>query len=360
MDFFGESYDESESAAMVASLLDVSVPVALSALRHAGGDRDGAIQAYFTNPSAFSEHLESQTPQSAPSKRPAPAHIDAREAPQKAQRDAPLVPSIRHRRDQAVRPRVDTSGTWAEAMREAEGQEICLACLEYNCGTLGFCSACLQGVSALLPVQLLRSKEDVISTFSRQEVLDATGKTKVAAEARVRQDTDQLLGTLRDAVEPLGMPPAIFRHLIRSLRSAATTGPSQLAALLSQLGHPFLTAAQAAEVIRLLVSQGDVEYKIFHVLASRVVDQWNLKNDPHSIGHCYYGYHESDALHRLIYPTQSQTLGAALCEMLQRSTRMCGESFWSESETAFLMEQVRQNNVEAAFHEHKGYQNYTF
>merc|ERR1712232_1210978 len=143
---------------------------------------------------------------------------------------------------------------------------------------------------------------------------------------------------------------------LRSLRSARTTNPSQLSSLLSQLGHPFLTAAQAAEVIRLLVSKGEVRYEIYHVLACRVVDKWNLQHDPHGIGHCYHGYHDTDPLYRLVYQSRPQTLGAVLCEMRQRSTHSwCSrsESFWSESETEFLMQQVRQNNVEAAFHEHK-------
>merc|ERR1712098_911146 len=98
------------------------------------------------------------------------------------------------------------------------------------------------------------------------------------------------------------------------------------------------------------------DYKMYHVLCSRVVDRWNLESKAHGIGHCYYGYEDQNAVEekasKLLFPTRQETLGAALtniCEWSGLQRRRGGrpssffpgtdpESAWDQQMDRFVVE----------------------
>lgn len=180
------------------------------------------------------------------------------------------------------------------------------------------------------------------------------------------KNTTRVSEALTRAVQPVFMPGQIFAHLIRSLRAeVAATAPKTLQQLLWDLGHPLLSAAQAGEVLATLQAKGDVNYQIFHVLCSRVVDRWNLNAKTHGIGHCYYGlyglgpmYSYYDDLVKLLYPSDTVTLGGVLWLLLERmgrdSFKHSHSNFWNERMNGFVMGQVREHNALVGFEAAQG------
>merc|ERR1712118_377033 len=104
------------------------------------------------------------------------------------------------------------------------------------------------------------------------------------------------------------MPKRVFKHVVHkcSLRSAAST-PRALAKSLSDFGHPLMSAAQGAEMLAVLQNASKEDYRFYHVVGGRGVDKWNLTDAQHSIGDCYYRYHESHSLEKLVHPSDQKT-----------------------------------------------------
>lgn len=216
-----------------------------------------------------------------------------------------------HRRDQVQE--------WEARSREVP-DGVCLSCAVFHTQT-GFCSACSLAVHKLVGSQTLPSLPTLFATLSLKEVVDAASLMQINFEAAAKANLTATIARLDRAVQPAVMEPRIFAHLIRTLRAApAVANPEELRDLLNSLGHPVLSALQAAEIIQLLSSRGSDDYKIFHVLCGRVVDQWNLTSEAHVIGHCYYGYWNPEWAAALLHITDAETLGAALCQMLEKLT----------------------------------------
>jgi len=203
---------------------------------------------------------------------------------------------------------------WSQRVQSADG--MCLSCLKFHGHTAGFCSNCFHAIQSSLPWLQILVKEDVFAAVSVEAMLEAVVRMKRNMEAAETADREALLQSLDRAVQPVFMPSQIFNHLLRSLRGAAeTTPPAALARLLLDLGHPLMSASQASDVLAVLRAVGTPDYKVYHVVCSRVVDRWNLVAKDHGIGQCYYGWSEhitSNGLKKLLYPTDAQTLGTAL------------------------------------------------
>ena len=52
----------------------------------------------------------------------------------------------------------------------------------------------------------------------------------------------------------------------------------------------FISAAQAAELIKIFRDCENADYRYYHVICSRILDRWNTTKDAHGIGDCYHGW----------------------------------------------------------------------
>merc|ERR1712113_1119245 len=112
-----------------------------------------------------------------------------------------------------------------------------------------------------MPSKRLDPLTDVFAIVSLSAARGAISRSKVWIEGDLARKRARLLELLDRAVQTLPMPSRQFSHLIRTLRTTtSTTEPGQLAQLLSDLGHPLINAAQAAEVLSVLQSKGEFDY----------------------------------------------------------------------------------------------------
>jgi len=223
---------------------------------------------------------------------------------------------------------------WAER-QQALPAGMCLACAEYHSQDV-FCSVCSRVVESLVPGWRRGSKSDIFASVSFASMKEACGR--------------DLFTPLDRAVQPVFLPPQLFSHLLLTLRRATVApSPTELTRILFDLGHPMISAAQAAEVIEVLKSKGEVEFMMYHALCVCVVDQWNLSGTKHSIGACYYGYEGTDAC-KLLYPTDAQTLGAAIHQFMSRYTAR--SQFPQPGMPEFIRGLVRAHGVSRALAAH--------
>lgn len=250
---------------------------------------------------------------------------------------------------------------WSDQLQRAENEGLCLLCLTYSGHTKGCCSTCSAFIESM-PVSL----EQLMSDFSPEELFhQASAKDEWRARQRL-EDFSQTLSSLDKVSHILAMSPQMFEHFHRSLRSCETS-PQKLAKQLLDFGNPLVTATQAKTLLDMLRSRGELDYRYYHVLCSRVVDPWNMKSSDHGIGHCYYGYMSisdlgsKQSLAKMIGSSERETLAAVFWRLLRSRVNFDdrglpmwaggvsgifrGENFWSDQDLKLIRDVLHQHGL---------------
>ncbi|CAE8599132.1 unnamed protein product [Polarella glacialis] len=222
--------------------------------------------------------------------------------------------------------------TWhleAWEARQGEANGYCLCCKTYHGDASGFCSECGRAAQVLCEL----SGEGLVELKAKWWPEDVDAAATQAAD-RSRKYQASLDERTNLAVQAAFMPPRTYSLLKRSLRSTAGSLPSpqQLATLLSDLGHPLLSAAQTAKIlswIRSIDPHTVWLHDYEHVLCSRVVDKWNLARSTHGSGECYY---KPEGLAHV--NSSSETLVEALMLCSKPSNH---EACWNDAMEVFVL-----------------------
>lgn len=177
--------------------------------------------------------------------------------------------------------------------------------------------------------------------------------------------------TLDGLAQRLSMPLQLFQHFKRHLRTSEVS-PGSLARQLLDFGRPLVTAQQASELLEFLRGRGEADYRYYHVLCSRVVDPWNLTQDSHGIGACYYGFLDmaQDERRRhhvfsFVGDTDLETLAAVYWGLLYRRVKfdrgipqwalgaretdpLNHENFWDKDLLDFIRADMHEHAVDTA------------
>jgi len=109
-------------------------------------------------------------------------------------------------------------------------------------------------------------------------------------------DTERrTIAALDVAVAPIIMQSPALRLVMKAAKNASVS-PNGLALCLDSLEEGcFLSAAQAAEIMKVVQAPIHKQFEYWHVVCSRVIDKWRLTESDHTQVCCYYGWDSSYA-----------------------------------------------------------------
>jgi len=209
---------------------------------------------------------------------------------------------------------------WEQRDRDRSGR--CIVCMTYwaGCGKT-LCSLCDRCVE----FQNLR----IHKVWPEAALMSIGRVADVVKHAAIQQK----IAKLDRAVQPAFMPAAMFLLLCRTVTRGTGVqlglAAASIKALMRDLGHPILSAAQAARLRSIMADHWDAH------LCSHVVDRWNITTTEHGkVAECYYG----QGLPSCCHLTDAEMLVQALQRMIDSRVP---EGNLDSQTVAYVMERVQ-------------------